>query len=346
MSNPHFDLTLTGIGSMPGTDPAGTCRLILDYLPDMPFWPQLADLGPMEDMVVQQSAGLPGLAIRQDGRGLEVSRACLEAELTWFYDRYLAEDVEAFSLGPDRAKGLYELLALIKRNGDHKTGRFIKGQSAGPFTMASSIKDSDGRALLYDQELMEALIKGLSIKLLWQVRTLEKTARRAIVFLDEPVLAGVGSAFSPMDRDQVTDALAEIISYLKKRSDALVGIHCCANTDWSMIFRANPDIVSFDAFGYMESFLLYREAIVEFLNSGGTIAWGIVPTTETDGLETAESLSQALEQAFSRVSGWGIDPQTLRQRSILTPSCGAGTLAPDAAAKSIRMLSAIKRLME
>ncbi len=345
MSRADFHLTMTGIGSMPGKDAAGTCRLILENLEDMPFWPQLADSNPMEDMVMQQSGGLPGVRVREDGRDLLVSRDRLEEELTEFYERYIAEDVDAFSLGPDRAKGLYELLSAIKRGEGGAKGRFIKGQSAGPITMASAIRQPDGKPLLHDQELMEALVKALSIKLLWQVGVLAETGRRVVVFMDEPALSGVGSAFSAMDRDQVTGALAEIIQCLRERSDALVGIHCCDNTDWAMVLRAGPDIVSFDAFGYMESFLLYREPILEFLERGGGIAWGIVPTVGSAGGESPEDLRIVLEGGLSRICSWGVDRNELEARSILTPACGTGTMTPEAAARAIRMLPALKRAM-
>ncbi|HUU81446.1 MAG TPA: methionine synthase, partial [Acidobacteriota bacterium] len=119
----------------------------------------------------------------------------------------------------------------------------------------------------------------------------------------------------------------------------LIGIHCCGNTDWSMIMEAGPDIISFDAFDYMDYLLLYRDDIVLFIKQGGIVAWGIIPTASFTGKESVESLSTKLDEGFRRIYQWGIGPEMLAERSILTPACGMGTMSPEAATRVLDLLS-------
>lgn len=57
----------TAIGSMPHTDPAEACSIVLANLPDIPVWPQLPCRSPLESMYTQFSEGFSGL-IQESGR--------------------------------------------------------------------------------------------------------------------------------------------------------------------------------------------------------------------------------------------------------------------------------------
>ena len=75
----------------------------------------------------------------------------------------------------------------------------------------------------------------------------------------------------------------------------ITGIHCCGNADWPLLFRTGVDIVSFDASSYLDKVLLYPRRDQGILHRGGSLAWGIVPTTGFTGKETADSLIDQLE---------------------------------------------------
>ncbi len=344
MSPLNWKFAATGVGSVPGLDVHATCRLILELLPEIPFWPQFVNLAPVEDMVPQFSEGLPGIRTHDDGKTLFVSTENLEDELAGFYEAFLAMDVEAFALGPDRARGLYALLDLLEAAPSPGEG-LIKGQTVGPITFASSVLLEDGRYLLNDAGLLDAMVKGLSIRLLWQANRLASTGRRPILFIDEPALSGIGSAFSSMDRGVVVQALEEMIEFLHAHSNAIVGVHCCANTDWSMVLESKPDILNFDAFGYMDAFLLYPDDIVRFIEGGGAIAWGIVPTTDFSKDITAEALQAELERGLAALEGQGLDRNLLRSRSLLTSACGMGTLPEESADGVLQRLSELRKRM-
>ncbi|MDY6974150.1 MAG: hypothetical protein SV775_17825 [Thermodesulfobacteriota bacterium] len=342
--NTHrFDFQSTGIGSIPFQDIEATCRAILKHFPSIPFWPQFVRRSYLEDMNIQYSEGLPLLEIREEKRSLVISdTGDAESELVAFYERFLAHDLDCFAISRDYAPGLYGLLELIDK-GSRQDGPYIKGQTVGPVTFAAGVMDLNGKPVLHNANLLEAMVRGLAIKALWQVRKLGKSGRKPIIFLDEPYLSGFGSAFSSIQRQEVIAILRTVIDYLKENSDALIGIHCCGNTDWPMIMEAGTDIINFDAFAYMDHLLLYKDSIIRFLKGGGTIAWGIVPTSDFTGEESVEDLFSRLESGLGRLHQWGIDPDILRERTILTPACGMGTMTPETAQRGLDLLSGLSQ---
>jgi hypothetical protein len=336
--NVVFDFAATGIGSVPFLDVEKTCRRILATCREIPFWPQFVLRSPHEDMTVQFSEGLPFLALKNDQRTLVLSSGDIEADLTAFYDLFLTEDPNHFAVSRAYAPGLYEMIKIVRENPD-SSGPYVKGQTVGPVTFAAGIGDRDGKPILHHPDLAEAAAKALAIRALWQVKELGRSGKRAIIFLDEPYLSGFGSAFLPVQRHEVIGLIKEVINYLRERSDALIGIHCCGNTDWPMIIETGPDIISFDAFSYIDYFLLYPEEIGGFLERGGNIAWGIVPTLVFTGKETVESLFSLLQKGLDRMASWGLSPGQVAGQSLLTPACGMGTMTEAAAEKAIDLLS-------
>jgi methionine synthase II (cobalamin-independent) len=268
----------------------------------------------------------------------------MESELTTFYDHYLSEDVDYFKISREYAAGLYEITDLITRESE-PYGQYIKGQAVGPVTFAAGIKDNDGKSVLYNPDLLEAFTKGLAIKALWQVNKLAETGKDTVIFFDEPYLSSFGSAFSPIERNEVVSLLKEVIEYLKERSHTLVGIHCCGNTDWSMITDAGPDIISFDAFGYLDYFLLYPDDVLRFLKDGGIIAWGIIPTFQFSGEETVEGLYSKLHEGLNRLLEHGLAPEIISSNSIATPACGMGSMEEASALRVLELLSMVSKKM-
>ena len=335
----------TCVGSVPFLDIDNTCQQILKIFPDIPFWPQFVKRSPLEAMSFQASQGLPLIEINHEKNSIYVTSASdHDTELTSFYEHFMAEDTDYFSVSPDYAPGLYKLLELVDKS-PKNYGPFIKGQIVGPITFGGGLKDLTGKSVLYNNEIMDTVVKGLAIKALWLIRKMSISNRRPIIFIDEPYLSGFGSAFTPIRREDVIKYIGEIIDYLRSRSDALIGIHCCGNTDWSMIIEAGVDIINFDAFEFMDYFILYRKEIVKFLKDGGTVAWGVVPTTSFTGKETVSDIKMQLEKGLNRFDDWGIDRNTVAARSIITPACGLGAIEPDKAGKILEFLSVLSGVM-
>ncbi|MGD9182610.1 MAG: hypothetical protein PVG15_14105, partial [Desulfobacterales bacterium] len=85
--------------------------------------------------------------------------------------------------------------------------------------------------------------------------------------------------------------------------------------------------------------------IKEFLNAGGTIAWGIVPTLKADklDLETTESLIDQWTEKAGQIEKLGIESDQLISQSLITPSCGAGLLSTEQTIKALRLTQEVSQ---
>ena len=333
----EFKGLATGIGSLPHKDVDGALDLIFKYAPHIPFWPQLSKRDIREGMVAQFSEKFPFLEVNQNGLNFSAFSS-REGELEKFYARIIANDIDYFKISPDFAQGLHRFYARLEKMnlGDIE---FIKCQVTGPFTFLATIKDDNGVTLLHDAVFLQAILKGLSMKALWQIKLFKKFSKKIIMFIDEPYLASFGSAYTPINREDVLGGLTELTQGIKSE-DVLLGVHCCGNTDWS-IFTDVPgiDIISFDAFSFLDKFVLYADNLKGFINRGGIICWGIVPTQEFSGKESAELLVEKIKEGINILAKKGIDKDLLLEKLIISPSCGLGTLDTDKSEAILKLLS-------
>ena len=147
-----------------------------------------------------------------------------------------------------------------------------------------------------------------------------------IMFFDEPYLSCVGSAYTTVNRDDVIAVFRELVEEIKS-TGCLVGVHCCGNTDWSMLTDAGCiDIINFDAFEFQERFVLYADNLRGFLQRGGIICWGIVPTQTDSSKETPRGLAQKIISGLDILVKKGVDRQLLSDRMMISPACGLGSL--------------------
>jgi len=323
----------TGIGSLPHKDPDAALDLIFECVPQIPFWPQLPKRDAREGMVAQFSENLPNIKVTGDGFSFKRD----EAELETFYEHIITQDIDYFKISEDFALGLHKFYSRLEKQ-DLRPVEFIKCHVTGPFTFAASINDDKGVALLHDPVFMQVVSKGLSMKALWQVQFFKKFGKKLIVFIDEPYLGCFGSAYTPLNREDVVGGLTELTEAIKT-DNTRVAVHCCGNTDWSIFTDIKTiDMISFDAFGFAKNFGLYAASLNDFLKRAGTICWGIVPTQEFTDKTTPDILCEKLKTSFDEFVSKGVDKELLSKQMILSPSCGLGTLDQERSAKIFRLL--------
>ena len=332
-----FNCVATSIGSMPTVDPESAVKLSFQYLPEAPFWPQLPQRDFREQMHTQYSESLPGLKIDREGRKVWIdTTGDFAPAFEIFFERYLARDYGFFRITETYAPGFYAFLRALQNEPLSKL-RYVKGHITGPLTLGTSFKDETGKDIIHNEMFFDALVKGLAMKALWQIEELKQFGKPVVIFIDEPSMESLGSAFCAVSSQVVAEKLDEIIDAIHELG-GLAGIHCCGNADWAMIFNTKADIVNFDAFAYMNKVLLYPGDIKKFLGRGGALAWGIVPTGAFTGNETAELLVSKLEAGFQLLRQEGIALQTILRQSLLTPSCGMGSLTMEKAEAILKLL--------
>ncbi len=323
----------TMIGSLPVKDHEQALDIMLAYAPEVPVWMQLP-VYPEERLLTQFAEGLPGIVIERDRIYFDTTSSRFEEEILAFYEDYISVSEgrssllqSRFAMGARAGQGVTAFIRRIKTV--PKPPYAIKGQLTGPFTFLTGVTDRQKKCAFYDDRLREVVVKALSLKAAWQVSLLRQFNIPILIFLDEPGLAGYGSsAFVTVGRQDVINMLKEVVLGIHE-AGGLAGVHVCANTDWSLLLESDVDIISFDAYHYFDRFILYRPDILSFLRQGKVIAWGIVPTSNSGDIEkeTPASLVARWKEEAKELEEDGITGAALLRQSLITPSCGTGTLS-------------------
>ncbi len=333
----------TAIGSFPHTDPDAAFGLITKTLPEVPCWPQLPKRGIQEEMCVQYTEGLPFFHLVPEEKRFYLHAHDDVAELEYLYAKFSDNDFNSFPVSQKYAAGLYVLDKYIPKFTSIKA---LKGQIVGPITLAANLKDEDGAAALFNTTYNDAVIKLLCLKAQWQISFLSRFNLPVVIFADEPYLSCMGSAFATVGNDTIISSFNEVFRSIKSQG-ALAGIHCCGNTDWDMVLGTELDILSFDAFMFMDKVLAYSAHIREFVERGGILSWGIAPTT-SDGLEgtNIDVLIDKMEKGLEYLSQKGMDKQAILQNSLITPSCGTGTLTVEESEKAMFLTAEVSSFLK
>lgn len=347
-----LSLNYTAIGSLPFREknaPTQALELIFEHFAEIPFWPQLPHFLRTEDMVIQFSCHLPGLEFEDDKYffDTETEKFALELEqLHLDYETVLGAPTLKENAGildryrPDSC-AIEEFATRFKSTG--KTPKYVKGSVTGPFTMCTSLTDKTGKCAFYDELLKDAIVKTLTLNALWQIK--EFGDATSIIFMDEPSISQLGSsAFLTVEDNAVTSAISEIASAIRQFG-GLAGIHCCGKTNWEVPVAAGLDIINFDAFSFSQNLSTQAGKIAQFLDAGGILAFGIVPTLDAEALRTLDesALEEKFEKSLELLINKGIKKEQLLRQCFITPSCGCGSLNE---AEALKALEYTKKLSQ
>ena len=336
------------IGSLPVSDHAQATEIILQYTPEIPIWPQLP-VHKEEGMLVQFLSGFPGETERDGKVFIDSEAASFDDDFLAFYSDYIEVTEGGADLGssrfvltPETAKGFFTFLEQTGRNRTELTA--LKGQITGPVTFCTAMADGSGRAIFYNEQLRDAAVKMLALKAAWQIRRMAAICPTAIVFFDEPGLAGFGSsAFITIGADDIKACLNEVFAAVHAEG-GLAGVHVCANTEWPVILESDVDIVSCDTYSFFDKLLLYPEHLKDFFSRGGILANGVIPTIpEFLDIETAETLTARWLAQTAQLESIGISRDRIYAQTLITPSCGTGSLPLQYAQKVLELTQAVSR---
>ena len=297
----------TSIGSLPHTDPVEAVALVLDMLADLPAAPQLPQRHSAEGMLAQAVDGIAGVSVGPDG-ALHVDRSVLDPEAP----------VDA-SFDGEAWVGLNAFLAAVAtRHGP------VKLQLTGPLTL--------GLALLHAGAGPDVAFRVAARVVHARAKTLVAHAvaqaphAGLVVLLDEPGLVAWGEPGFPLKGDDLVDLLSGGLAALG--AGVLTGVHCCGDVDLSLVAGAGPDLISVPATTDVVDSAL---TLTTFLDHGGLVAWGVVPTDRPIGA-TPDPLWRRLSEVWAELTQAGCDPIRLRQQALLTPACGLANHDPQQAA--------------
>ncbi|SOD93139.1 methionine synthase [Blastococcus haudaquaticus] len=298
----------TGVGSLPGTDPAEATRLVVGELPDFAHLPELPGRGAGADLIGRSAALLVDLAFDLTPGGWRlVPRPGIDQRRA---REFLERDLDALHDVADRWVGPFKL------------------QAAGPWTLAAGLERTRGDRAVVDSGARRDLAQSLAEGLATQVAAVEARmpGARVVVQLDEPSVPAVlqgglptVSGFGKLAAVEATVVELELAD-LVGRLPVPVVVHCCAPRAPLDLFRsAGAAGLSFDL-GLVQDL----DAVGTAIEAGTHLLPGVVPGTDTT--------LPAAKATGSRVRAWwnelGFPLEDLASAVTLTPSCGLAGATP------------------
>ncbi|MBI4798326.1 MAG: hypothetical protein HY794_06250 [Desulfarculus sp.] len=325
------NLLTTAMAVMPHQDVDRALKAALSL--DIPFWPQLPRLNYYEDMYVQASEHFPGAMLDLENQRLSFS-----------YDKFLAEledtlghmaEPEYFDISPTYSAVYHEFLKL-----DLRDRPAIRGQLEGPISFGFNVKDQDDRPIIFDDSVRPFMLEFMAQRVNTQLRRLKLMNDNAFMFVDEPGLQFVFSGVSGYGEAAARRDLETFFSYIERPR----GVHLCGNPDWDFLLGLDLEVLSLDMYSNGERFVSYVKSIRRFLDRGGVIIWGMIPTqTENFEKQGLPELANRLKGLWNTLDKAGIDRDFLLSRSLLSPATCC-LINPDGERTVEAALAAVNRL--
>jgi hypothetical protein len=297
----------TACGSLPHADADTAAALVLDALPGCPAAPSLPNRHPLEGMLGQAAAGIPGVSVAPDGTLVVAEPDGLDTGAA-----------EACGELPDDAFGAtFAFLDRVAAAPERPPA--VKLQCTGPVTLGTALVAA-GVPPRRAFPLAASATRKRARALVAVTRDRLGPGPTLLLVVDEPSMGAATLDRLAVSSEDAVDHLSGTLAAVE--ASAVAGVHCCAPADWGAILRAGPALLSFP----VEVAPTVRAAdLGPFLEGGGWVAWGAVPTDgplgPLDG-GGARRLWRHLANRWHALADGGVDPVLLRLRAVVTPACG------------------------
>ncbi|WP_375481196.1 methionine synthase [uncultured Jatrophihabitans sp.] len=319
MSHPWSPGAVTGIGSLPGTDPREAATLVLGELPALPHLPELPARGPGAEMIGRAASLLVELPVELVPTGWRLTAAP----------------------GRDVRRARDDLARDLDALEEAATGYVgpVKLQVTGPWTLAAGLELPTGHRAVTDQ----GAVRDVAASLAEGIRThLADVGSRVpgaalVLQLDEPALPAVlgGRVPTPSGYGTVRAVEQQVVAQILQ--DVLtVGdegarvVHCCApDVPLGLLRDAAADALSVDA--ALLTVAQYDQ-LGEAVEAGVSLWLGVLPATTAPSLDTARA---RLDELWGEL-GFNADQQAASV--VPTPACGLAGSTPDQVRRTLAVL--------
>lgn len=312
----------TGIGSLPhhNVDAA----LEYSFKMTLPFLPQIPIRNPWEFMIPQALEGLPGLQVEEDGMVTlhvniwESQSHILDQRLKDAFSNRIS--FESFEPSAATSSCWQPFLWELQERG-YQTAKI---QTAGPLTCQWALKLKNGSSPDQYPELCTQIFQLILARSLAMTKRMLSCGIQPVLYLDEPGLYALS-----LHQPKHVLALQELklmIQTLRKEG-ALVGLHCCSNAEWDVVFDLGLDILSIDTALSLDHALVPKngEGMLRFVKQGGILSLGVIPTGRSSILHSLNpnKIKSQLQETFDH--SWENQTQLIQKilaHAIYTPACG------------------------
>ncbi len=302
------NLMTTAMAVMPHTDVDQAIEAALTL--DIPFWPQLPHLNYYEDMYVQAAEHFPGIVLDIEKKTLQFSMDRFIAEFEETMAHF--DDPDYFDISATYSAVYHQFLDL-----DLSDRPAIRGQLEGPVSFGFNILDQDERPILFDDTVRPFMFEFMAQRINVQLGKLKQKNPNAFMFIDEPGMQFVFSAMSGYGEQKAKQDLDQFFSMIHRPR----GIHLCGNPDWDFLLGLDMDILSLDIYTNADIFAASTRSVKKFLDNGGILVWGIVPTgIDAFEKENLDLLAFKLKTIWTALEKKGIPMDRILAQSLISPA--------------------------
>lgn len=289
----------TGITSLPHSDPHEAAEFVLSTLPELPFIPTRPRVLPAERMLAQVAHAVRGIRIAEDG-SLEVQPGRVDP---------------AAAIVPDLSHPAFTSLRAFCEVARGREG-WVKWQMAGPLTLALALVERG----LPQATAFDAAIRAsrLTLRAVYRYVAEHLPGCRQVVFVDEPAFVKALEVGFPVPLDVSLDMTSGALAAIEVVGPA--GLHCCTTTDVAALIAAGPQVLSIPVGPHVVE---AAGTLARFLEAGGWVAWGAVPTNAPIGA-SSDRYWRELSAVWCELVQHGCDAARLRRQALITPACGLG----------------------
>lgn len=290
------------LGALPYENIEAATRMIAKLFDKQPYLPALTKIDKDDSVLKHTLENIPGIEFK--GKRIHLKAGTKEYKndlivLDKAFNSPCTENLEAFAI---HSPFFEKYLQIIKK---------FKSPNAvinlvGPFTISQLLLTAAEDQMLADKSFRKLFIQSVCVKALWTINKIKEYCPSTIpvIILEEPLLGQLGNIKRENEDitvELVTNMFSRVIEKLKSEN-AIVGIQCLEKCDWKIPINAGVDLISFDAYNNPNNLCIIPEKIIEFIERGGKINWGIVPVTN-EAIIKASNIDSVFKRFAATLEG-------------------------------------------
>ena len=267
------------LGALPYENIEGTTKMVaklFQKLPSLYSHPKIST----EDTIINRTlSNIPGIKIQDNKVMIKIASNHYKQNLEKLeraFNHPTKENLEPFAF---ETPFIEKYFSILKKFQSPETVVNL----LGPFTISQMLINAAEEEMLVDKTYRKLFIQAICVKALWIINKIKEISpeTKPLIILEEPLLGQLGNIKRENEEitiDLVTTLFARVVEKLKENG-ALIGVQCLEKCDWKIPINAGVDMISLDAYNNPNNLCIIPEKIIEFIERGGKINWGIVPVT-------------------------------------------------------------------
>ncbi len=320
---------------LPHTNVHAALALLRDVVPNVLVCSRLPQRSPREHLHLQSMHGFPGWVLGDSPTimGGHVERSAMQPALNQLSLDYLQHHTGRAGLGAEDSAVLAEVL----RHPPTPPVQLAIFQLAGPISLALQITDEQRRPLIYDDELLDALVQHLALRAAWLGARLQPAAAQVMIWLHESFLGALGTNFCPISHETALDIIEQVFLHAPTlRGLSITDLDGMATDKqqrlWQVALESQLDLIACTS-ASVPVLATLGPQLAAYLQAGGVIMWRIVPTESGEVVATTDlrQLHLSFRQIVEHLAVAGVAPELVRAQAFIGASTSIAHLSPEQA---------------